>query len=65
MEDNKIEKEVKVEAKEVKCQVLCSTTEASMIEINGLGITIPLTEEEYVTIKYVGTIGKADFKIVE
>lgn len=68
-----IEKEVVIEKapkyKEKECEVVSSFEDSfgqfSIIDFNGFGLSVPKTENSKIIVKYVGTIGSADFKIIE
>lgn len=60
-----VKKETKPKYQEMKCKVVGHTSEFSIADFSGYGVTIPKTEEEFVIVKYTGSIGNANFKIIE
>lgn len=48
-----------------RCKVICSTKSYSIVDFEGYGVKIKKTNKEFVVVKYIGTIGKNNFKIVE
>ena len=51
--------------KEKECKVLARTKEFTIVDFDGYGITVDITEDKTVVVKYTGTIGSADFTIIK
>lgn len=50
---------------EKKCKVLITTKNYSIVDFDGCGIRVNKTNEKFITVKYVGTMGQSDFQIIE
>jgi hypothetical protein len=64
---SKVSKQQKPKHKIEICKVLWSKPNSYAISIKGMGITIPTDyqiSESEIEVKYIGTIGKSDFKIL-
>lgn len=50
---------------EKKCKILATVKDYSMVDFDGFGINVKKTNEKFVIVKYLGTMGQSDFKIIE
>jgi hypothetical protein len=68
LEEVKTKKEYKKNSTKVhekKCKVVSNRKNFSIVDFDGFGLTVNKTNEKFVVIKYTGTVGSKDFKVIE
>lgn len=68
IEEVKTKKENKKNSPKVhekKCKVVSNRKNFSIVDFDGFGLTVKKTEEKFFVVKYTGTVGHKDFKIIE